>query len=659
MPPSTYSNPVNCSAIETESINTLRMLAMDQVFTAKSGHYGFPLGASAIVHTLFARHLRFDPSDPGWANRDRFVLSAGHGSAMLYGQLHLAGYDLSIQDLQSFRQWGSRTAGHPERGHTPGVELTTGPLGQGIANAVGLAVAERHLREVLPAGAIDHRVWVLASDGDFMEGISFEAASLAGAWKLDRLTVIYDDNDVVIDSRAHQVVDPGAICQAWAAAGWRLIEVEQGMDVAALDAAFTAAADEDPRPTLIRVKTRIGAGSPKEDEPVSHSGAPSAAELAATRATLGLAGLAPFDVSPAVRDYWAGIVAERSEQHRAWTAQVEPETARELAGGWPGWDEVIADLDALPREDAPQATRKSSGQVLARLSERARFLIGGSADLAEATGAQLTASGAFSAQTPAERNLRFGVREHAMGAIVNGLAAHSVLRPFGSTFLAFATYQLNAIRMAALQQLPSLFVFSHDSILLGEDGPTHQPIEVLPALRAIPHLRVLRPADLTETVAAWQQILADPRPTCLILSRSDLPQLDHSAQQGGPADGAYVLRSAAEPAAVLFASGSEVHLATGAAELSGIPVTVVSVPDLAALEGWSEDTWQQVAPAELPRVIVEAANPMSWFGVFRPGDRVVAVTEFGASAPADVIAEHYGLTAAHVARELSAAVAAG
>nr|WP_076387754.1 transketolase [Vaginimicrobium propionicum] len=642
--------PTNCSHLEADSVNTLRLLSLDQVYRAKSGHFGFPLGAAAIIHTIFSRHLSFDPFHPEWANRDRFVLSAGHGSAMLYAQLHLAKYDVSLDDLKSFRKLGSKTPGHPERGVTPGVEVTTGPLGQGVANGVGLAVAERYLRATLPSGSIDHYVYVLASDGDLMEGISYEAASLAGIWGLDRLIVFYDDNDVVIDSHASEVLSSDAICASWQAVGWNVVTVEDGMDIASIDAAIKEAKSQSSKPTLIRVKSLIGAGSPLAGTSACHGGSPSSDIYDETRASIGVASENGFFVPEEVSQFWDEVVASNKAKRERWLSVISTEVLRMFENGcWQGWGNVCEELSSIQIPDKPMATRRTSEAVLAYLAEKTPMLIGGSADLEEATGVRRGSAGVFGKDHPSGANLRFGVREHAMGAIVNGIAAHSILLPFGSTFMMFASYQMNAIRMASLQGLPSLFIFSHDSVLIGEDGPTHQPIEILPALRAIPGLRVLRPADMRETINAWREIILDPKPTALILSRPDLPQLPKQ-QTFWPNEGAYVVHSDPEPKVALFASGSEVGISLEAANHCGIAATVVSVPDVSALEDWTPADWQSVAPTNIPRIVVEAANPMSWYRVLRPGDETVAIETFGASAPPDVLAKEFGFTSENVCK---------
>ncbi|WP_163543013.1 transketolase family protein [Occultella kanbiaonis] len=647
--------PRNCAALEASSINATRMLAMDQVFAAGSGHYGFPLGAGAVIHTLFARHLRFNPHDPAWLNRDRFVLSAGHGSAMLYAMLHVAGYDLTLDDLRRFRQSGSRTPGHPERWVTPGVETTTGPLGQGVANAVGLAIAEEYLRARIGDDVIDHHTWVLASDGDLMEGVSYEAAAIAANQQLSRLCIIYDDNDVVIDSRASATMDNDGVVGMFRALGWRILEVDDGLDVAALDEAMSEARTPATTPTLIRVRTLIGAGSPLADDIASHSGAPTLAHLTATREHLGLVGNEPFEVPSGVSSFWADVQDRNRVEYDAWAARAarRPEVGRIIDAG-AHVAACVEVIDSLEAPAGPEATRASSGAVLDAITATAPFLLGGSADLAGATFARLSAGGVFSPADRTGQNIRFGVREHAMGSIANGITLHSSLRGFGATFLMFATYEANALRMAALQACPSIHVFSHDSVLLGEDGPTHQPIEVTAFLRAIPHMQVLRPADFHETKVAWKLALRESeRPTCLLLSRSDLPQLDHRHQVGSAEDGAYLLVPVRDPEAVLIASGSETHLAVEAARASGRRVAVVSVLDVEGFSMLSPAAMESLAPSAAPRLFVEAGHPMSWYRVIRPHDRFIGVTEFGASAPPAEIAREYGLTAENVASVLA------
>ena len=570
---------------------------------------------------------------------------------MLYATLHLAGYDISTSDLKDFRQWGSKTPGHPEREDTPGVEVTTGPLGQGFANAVGIAIAEEYLRAHAGPATINHRTWALVSDGDLMEGISYEAAAIAGKLELGNLCVIYDDNDVVIDSRASAIMDSNGIAAMFAALDWEVLEVSNGMDVAALDEAMTRATQQTARPTLIRVKTVIGAGSPLTDDKSSHSGSPSPEHLEDTRAALGLEEFGPFEIPQDVTAYWAQITERLTSQYELWQAEANASSGQKVLDAFAdAQSSALAELARLPLPTHREATRNSSGTILDAIHEHAPFLLGGAADLAGATFARFSDGGVFGPEDRAGQNIQFGVREHAMTAIANGISLHSHLRGFGSTFLMFATYAANSLRMAALQSCNSIHVFSHDSVLLGEDGPTHQPIEVLSFLRAIPKMQVLRPADFYETKTAWALALAETeRPTCIILSRSALPQLDHDNQVGCAQDGAYLLKSVVDPEIVLIASGSETHLAVEAAEqMTDRRVAVVSVLDLARFTEMSPEKFAALAPASAPRVIIEAGHPMSWYQILRPEDQFIGVTGFGASAPDHVIAQEFGLTTQNV-----------
>ncbi|XBH20452.1 transketolase [Jonesiaceae bacterium BS-20] len=647
------STPLNCSTVENQSINTSRMLAVDQVFRAGSGHYGFPLGAGSIVHTLFAKHLMFNPGDPTWINRDRFILSAGHGSAMLYSMLHLAGYDLSISDLKDFRQWGSKTPGHPERDDTPGVEVTTGPLGQGFANAVGIAIAEEYLRSLAGSDTINHRTWVLVSDGDLMEGIAYEAAAIAGKLELGKLCVIYDDNDVVIDSRASETMDSEGIVGMFRALDWEVLEVTDGMDIQALDLAMVQASQQVNRPTMIRVKTVIGAGSPLSDNKSSHSGAPSQQDLEATRAALELQEFKPFEVPEPVADYWIQVRARLQQNYDRWQRKAKTSPGKQVLDSLAqAGTTALAALAQLPLPSSNEATRTSSGTILDAIYKDVPFLIGGAADLAGATFARFTDSAVFGSETRSGQNIRFGVREHAMTAIANGITLHSELRGFGSTFLMFATYAANSLRMAALQSCGSIHVFSHDSVLLGEDGPTHQPVEVLSFLRSIPKMQVLRPADFYETKEAWALAITEAqRPTCIVLSRSVLPQLDRTSQIGSASQGAFLLKVVDNPEVVLIASGSETHLALEAAErMSDHRIAVVSVLDTERFASLPSSEFQKFAPEGTPRVIIEASHPMSWYRILRPSDRFVGVSEFGASAPEQVIAQEFGLTSENICK---------
>jgi transketolase len=646
------------------AVATLRFLAVDMVEAAKSGHPGAPLGLAPLAHVLWTRHLRADPAEPAWPNRDRFVLSCGHASALLYGLLHLAGYDLPLDELRRFRQLDSKTPGHPERGHTPGVETTTGPLGQGLGNAVGMALAERALaarfnRDGFPL--FDHRVWVIASDGDLMEGVASEASSLAGHQRLGHLKVFYDSNAITIDGSTSLAFteDVGA---RYAAYGWRVLRVEDGNDLDELERAVTAAEAESERPTLVVVRTQIGFGSPKAGTAAVH-GAPLGAEAArATRETLGWAH-EPFHVPGEARALWAGV-AERNAGRRAewgalrerWAAahpELADELARRLAGRLPeGWD---AGLPVYAADAKPIATRAVSGKALNALAERLPELVGGSADLAESNNTTIEGEASAQPATPGGRNFHFGVREHAMAATMNGIALSGLLRPYGGTFLIFSDYLKPSLRLAALMGLPVVYVFTHDSIFLGEDGPTHQPISQLASLRAVPGLVTIRPGDARETVAAWRAAIERrDGPTALALTRQKLPVLaeTESAARTGVARGAYVLwesdRSSADPL-VLLATGSELHVALEAGRAlaaEGVAVRVVSMPSWELFERQEPGYRESVLPARFRRrLAVEAASPLGWHRWVGSEGLVHGIDRFGASAPAEALAPRFGMTA--------------
>jgi transketolase len=645
------------------SIGALRFLAVDMVEAAKSGHPGAPLGQAPLAYRLWTRHLRFDPADPAWPDRDRFVLSCGHASALLYALLHLAGYDLSIEELRRFRQLGSKTPGHPEHGHTPGVETTTGPLGQGFANAVGMAMAARSL-----AGRFDrpgcelfgHRVWVFASDGDLMEGVASEAASLAGHHRLGNLKVFWDDNRISIDGST-ELAFTEDVAARFAAYGWRTLRVEDGNDPAALDAALDAAAAERERPTLVVVRTHIGFGSPKQDSAEVH-GAPLGAEAArATKRALGWPEEPTFLVPEAAREPFREAARRGAAERAAWRERLarcrreHPETAREidrrLGGELPeGWREV---LPAFTAGDGAIATRAASGKVLNALAGALPELVGGSADLSESNNTHLKGERPFASDHPAGRYLHFGVREHAMGAIANGLALSGAIRPFVGTFLIFSDYMRPAIRLAALMGLPVVYVFTHDSIFLGEDGPTHQPVSQLASLRSIPGLVTLRPADACETAAAWA--LAVERhhgPTALALTRQKLPILAETAERAaaGVALGGYVLweSGGGEPELILMATGSEVPLALETGRrlaADGSRIRVVSMPSFELFAAATEGHRASVLPATCAaRLAIEAASPFGWHRWVGEGGEIVALDGFGASAPAEQLATHFGFT---------------
>jgi len=659
------------------SINTLRFLAVDMVERAKSGHPGAPLGQAAMAWLLWTRFLRHDPADPQWPNRDRFILSCGHASALLYGLLHLAGYDLPLAELERFRQLDSKTPGHPEFGHTVGVETTTGPLGQGLATAVGMAIAREQLGARFRengAPLFDFRTWVLASDGDLMEGVASEAASLAGHLRLGSLKVVYDANRISIDGST-DLAFTEQVDRRFAAYGWNVLEVADGNDLPALGAAMAIAECETSRPTLLVVRTHIGFGSPhKQDSAESHGAPLGAEETRLTKAALGWPAEPAFLVPAEARLPFAaaaergGAAARLWRERRARFADSEPALAVELerraAGALPAdWHRALPQFTAT---DKAIATRAVSGKVLQAVAPHLPELLGGSADLAESNNTLLAGEESFSASHPDGRNLRFGVREHAMGAVLSGLALTGLFRPYGGTFLIFSDYMRPAIRLAALMRLPVVYVFTHDSIFLGEDGPTHQPVDQLASLRAIPGLVTLRPADACETVAAWRLALERTAgPTALALSRQKLPVLEATSERAaaGLARGAYVLHETAggEPEILLLASGSEVELALAGLRLleqEGRRGRVVSVPSWELFAEQSAAYRESVLPARVgARLAIEAASPLGWERFVGLEGDILAMGSFGASAPAEDLATHFGFTAERVAaraRELAA-----
>ncbi len=649
------------------AIGTLRFLAVDMVERAKSGHPGAPLGLAPLAHVLWSRFLRFDPADSAWPNRDRFVLSCGHASALLYALLHLAGYELPLDELKRFRQFDSMTPGHPERGHTPGVETTTGPLGQGISNAVGMAIAERMLAQRFNRPGFelfDHRTWAVASDGDLMEGVASEASSLAGHLRLGKLKVLYDSNRISIDGPTSLAFSEDT-ARRYEAYGWFVLRVADGNDLAEIERALTAAAAENERPTLVVVRTEIGFGSPHKQGSAEAHGAPLGAdEVRATKRALGWPEEPEFLVPDEARALYREVAARNGARHAAWVEELaryreeHPEPAAELdrrrRGDLPdGWRE------ALPRfaaDEKPAATRATSGRVLNALVARLPELVGGSADLSESNATQLKGVQPFAAETPGGRYLHFGVREHAMGAILNGLAASGLLRPFGATFLIFSDYMRPAIRLAALMRLPVVYLFTHDSIFLGEDGPTHQPIDQLASLRAIPGLVTLRPADAWETSQAWRvAIERSDGPTALALTRQKLPALAEAAEraEAGVEKGAYTLwESSSEPSLLLLASGSEVALVLEVGRLlasEGAAVRVVSMPSWELFERQPESYRESVLPRAVDRrLAVEAGSSFGWHRWVGARGQVVAIDRFGASAPAEALAGPFGFTFAQV-----------
>jgi transketolase len=639
------------------SINTIRALAIDAVEAAGSGHPGAPMALAPLGHLLFTRFVAQDPTDPGWPDRDRFVLSAGHASMLLYALLHLSGYDLPLDELKRFRRLGSRCPGNPERGVTPGVEVTTGPLGQGFANAVGLAIAERMLaqRYNRPGhDVVDHRTYVICSDGDLMEGVSAEAASLAGNLPLGKLIAFYDDNHITIEG-ATDLAFCERVGSRFDAYGWHVCRAGDVNDLAGLEAAVTGAIAEDMRPSLVIVESEIGYGAPTKAGTAAAHGAPLGAEEARkAKRNLGWPYDEPFVVPHEVRKLYEAAVLETGRSHHAeWrdrvaayaadNAPLAEELLRVMRGDLPpGWD------DSLPSFADDMATRVASSQVLNTLAARLPELVGGSADLAPSTDTYLAGSGDVSCREFGGRNFHFGVREHAMGSILNGMAAHGGLRPFGGTFLVFSDYMRPAIRMAALMGLPIVYLFTHDSIGLGEDGPTHQPVEQLASLRAIPGLAVLRPADANETAAAWRVALArGGAPTVLVLTRQTVPTLP-APPPGAVARGAYVRADGGDIA--LVATGSEVHLALAARDRlagSGFGARVVSMPSWELFDAQPASYRDDVLLPSVPRLGIEAGGGLGWC---RYVDDIVSVESFGRSAPAPDLFELFGFTPEHVAR---------
>ena len=653
----------NECTIDDLCINTIRTLAIDAIEAAKSGHPGAPMGLASAAYILWTRTLKHNPKNPQWPDRDRFVLSGGHASMLLYSLLHLTGYDLSLDEIKQFRQWGSKTPGHPEYGHTPGVETTTGPLGQGFANAVGMAMAERRLAAAYNRPGhdlVDHYTYVMCGDGDMMEGITSEAASLAGHLGLAKLICIYDDNKISIEGSTaiSFTEDVGLRFQAY---DWNVLTVADGNDLKAIRNALDAAKAQSRQPTLILLRTQIAFGSPNKQGKASAHGEPLGKEEARlTKKNLGCPEDAFFCIPDEALEVFRNCAAKGEAAESEWQkrkASYEkafPDLASEwrnaLAGILPTrWDADLPNFAATPEI----ATREASGLVLNALAKNVPTLMGGSADLAPSTKTLITASHDFQKDHYDGRNIRFGVREHAMAGILSGLALHKGLRPYGATFLVFADYMRPSIRLASLMKLPVIYVFTHDSIAVGEDGPTHQPIEHLASLRAIPGLTVIRPADAAETAAAWRQALqTTDGPTALMLSRQKLPVLDrsHYPPAQGLSQGAYVLADAAgRPDLILIGTGSEVHVALEAGKRlteEGIAVRVVSMPSWELFEKTSQAYRRQVLPPDLKaRVAIEAGVPFGWERYVGNDGAVIGMSRFGASAPGGALMEKFGFSA--------------
>lgn len=654
--------------IDQVAVNTLRFLSIDEVEKAKSGHPGFPLGTAPLMYTVWDRFMNYNPKDPNWFNRDRFILSPGHGSALYYAMLHLAGYDVSIEQLKNFRQWGSITPGHPEYGVTPGVDASTGPLGHGFAMGVGFAIAETMLAAKYNKPGfevVNHYTYGLTSDGDQMEGVASEAASLAGTLGLGKLIYLYDDNHITIEGDT-EIAFREDVGKRFEAYGWQVLRVADSEDIDALENAIKEAKADTEHPSLIIVRTHIGYGSPKQDNASCH-GEPLGAEgVAKTKEAADWPVGQSFYVPVTVRKHFDDKLAACAEKQAAWEALladykvVYPELGKELEERIKG-DVLVSrsDLEAVFSDIEGISTREASGEVLQKLSMQLPQLVGGSADLGPSNKTVMKTCGYYSKDDRTGRNIHFGVREHAMGKALNGIALHGGFIPFGGTFLVFADFMRPAVRMAALMGLRSIFVFTHDSIAVGEDGPTHQPVEHAMSLRVIPNLCVIRPADALETAMAWQTAcLNQHKPTALLLSRQKLPVLHKYAAviHDNSGKGAYVLDAGqGEAKAVIIATGSEVHLALEAqAKLAeeGICVSVVSMPSWDMFEMQSEEYKKSVLPEGLPKVAVEAGVTLGWSRYTGSEDNVIGINKFGASAPGGTVMKEYGFTAENVAAKV-------
>jgi transketolase len=633
------------------AVNTIKALAMDGVQRANSGHPGMPMGMADIAVVLWTKHLILDPSDPTWPNRDRFVLSNGHGSMLLYSLLHLAGFPLSMDDLRNFRQWGSPTAGHPERDPHLGIEMTTGPLGQGFATAVGMAIAEEHLRSVFGSELVDHRTYAFVGDGDLMEGLSSESASLAGHLGLGRITYLYDDNEISIDGST-DIAFTEDVTKRLDSMGWHTLDVD-GHDRVAVDEAITAAKGVPDRPSLVACHTHIAHGSPnKQDSAGAHGSPLGEEEIVATKTAMGW-DYEPFVVPDEVSALFAAHMDEGAAARKAWEGRrdaalgADPELAALWSKYWESQRVTVGPIGVDVGETV--STRKASGMVINRIAPSLPNLLGGSADLAPSNNTFIEGVAEFQKESRGGRNFRFGVREHAMGSALNGMAVHGGLRPYGATFLVFNDYMRPATRLAALMGAPSIFIYTHDSFLLGEDGPTHQPIEHLASLRAMPNMWLVRPGSAAETAEAWELALnRTDGPTTLVLTRQGLPEFERT--EGGVHKGGYVAREGGD--AVLVATGSEVWVALEAAELlaeRGVSLRVVSLPCWEAFAEQDEEYRTSVLGEALPVASLEAAATFGWQALTGSGGLNIGIDHFGASAPAQRLAEEWGFTPASVA----------
>ena len=668
----TFATTVASPALDELCINTLRFLAVDMVQKANSGHPGLPMGSAAMAFALWDRSLKFNPRDPDWPDRDRFVLSAGHGCALLYALLHVTGFDLPMEELERFRQWGSRTPGHPEYGKTPGVEATTGPLGQGLTNGVGMAIAEVALaaRFNRPGHRIvDHYTYVLVSDGDLEEGISSEAGSDAGHQHLGKLIVLYADNHITIEGSTELTFTEDRMAR-FGALGWHVQRVERSNDVEAVALALEKAREETGRPSLIAVRTHIGFGSPhKQDTAAAHGEPLGVEEVRLSKEGMGWPVEPPFHVPEEALEHFRGAVARGVSAQSEWESRFKdfanefPDLAAEfhrvIDRRLPkDWD---ADLPAFSAVDGPMATRVASGKVIEILGSHLPEMMGGSADLNPSTHTNREGAGEFEPSNWSGHNMHFGIREHAMGAILNGMALHRGLIPYGGTFLVFSDYMRPPMRLAVMNALPVIYVFTHDSIAMGEDGPTHQPVEQLVGLRSIPGMVVLRPADANETVAAWKIAIGRKKgPVALILTRQGLPVLDLSSYPAIPTGvplGGYILAdfpAIERPDIILIATGSEVHLALEGRDrllTEGVHARVVSMPSTNLFASQSDDYREKILPADSPVLVIEAGSPIGWKSFVGPRITVIGVDTFGSSAPGPVVMEHYGFTVENVCRQ--------
>lgn len=653
--------------VDNLAVNTIRFLSAEAIEKANSGHPGLPFGAAPMAYTLWSKNMKHNPKNPNWIDRDRFVLSAGHGSMLIYSLLHMFGYGLTIEDLKNFRQWGSKTPGHPEYKHTVGVETTTGPLGQGFCNAVGMAIAESYLAEKFNKPnfeMINHYTYALVGDGCLMEGITSEAASLAGTLGLGKLIALYDSNNISIEGHT-DIAFRENVGKRFEAYDWQVLHVEDGNDMEAIDKAIKEAKKEESKPSLIIIKTQIGYGVPAKQGKSSAHGEPLGVEnIGASKEFLKWAYKDEFHVPDEVRSHMEAIQSELSKQEETWNElnKKYAENYPELAKEWELWFSNKLNVDLLNDEsfwsfDKKMATRASSGELINRLAKVIPNLIGGSADLAPSNKTYMKDKGDFSKEDRSGANLHYGVREHAMAAIGNGIALHGGLKTFVSTFFVFSDYMKASIRLSALMGLPVTYVLTHDSIGVGEDGPTHEPIEQLASLRSIPNMTVYRPADSKETAAAWYHAIThEEGPTALVLTRQNLPLYDETGKEA--LNGAYILKDSekATPDVILMATGSEVELIYEASKVlkgKGIDARVVSMPSLEVFEAQGEEYKEKILPKNIrKRVAVEAASSFGWHKYVGLDGEIISIDTFGASAPAEILFREFGFTVENVVQKV-------